>query len=123
MNVSFIKNGQSRFVKHGYSWQAFFFGPITFLMRAQPLLAGLCFVALVGIYLLVGVLGIVVFDLEGEGALQLVGYLVACGLVGQYANRFSARAYVKAGWKPESKFPQDWNTPELIPTLKDVVQT
>lgn len=114
MNIYFSKNNQTRFVKHGFSWQVFFFGPITFVMRNQYLLAGACAVAMYGIYLLVGFITIFVFDPEVELA-QLLGVLAACGLAGYFGNRFSARSYVKDGWMPVADFPGDWNVPQLIP--------
>ncbi|TPG23463.1 hypothetical protein [Variovorax guangxiensis] len=112
-NIVFAKNNRTRFVKHGWSWQIALFGPIALLMRSQIPLAIAAFVAMVGIYLLAGVITILVLDLD-EGPATALGYVAACGAVGYFGNRFSARSYVKNGWMPVDRFPDDWNTPKLI---------
>ncbi|WP_418120008.1 hypothetical protein [Variovorax sp. 350MFTsu5.1] len=114
MNIHFTKNNQTRFVKHGFSWQIFFFGPIAFAMRSQFLLAAACAGAMYAAYMLTGFITIVVFDLSDEVA-RVLAIAAACSLVGYFGNRFSARSYVKNGWKPVADFPADWNTPQLIP--------
>jgi hypothetical protein len=113
MNIHFAKNNQTRFVKHGFSWQIFFFGPIAFLMRSQFLLAAACAAAMYATFMLMGLITIMVFDLDLEPA-RFLGVAAACSLVGYFGNRFSARSYVKNGWTPVSEFPADWNVPQLI---------
>jgi len=113
MNVHFAKNNQTRFVKHGFSWQIFFFGPIALLMRSQFLLAAGCLAVMYAAFMVVGFITIMVFDMEVETA-RVLGIAGACTLVGHFGNRFSARSYVKAGWKPVDSFPADWNAPQLI---------
>lgn len=113
MNINFVKNNQTRFVKHGFSWQIFFFGPIAFAMRNQFLLAAACAAAMYAVYMLTGFVTIMVFDLNLDPA-RFLGVAAACGLVGHFGNRFSARSYVKSGWVPVGDFPADWNVPQLI---------
>lgn len=118
MNIHFHKSGQARFVKHGFSWQIFFFGPLAFLMRSQFLLAAACAVAMYATYMLTGFIAIMVFDLEVE-PVYLLGVIAACAVVGYFGNRISARSYVKNGWIPVADFPADWNTPQLIAPKAD----
>ncbi|MFM9925454.1 hypothetical protein VLK31_20865 [Variovorax sp. H27-G14] len=113
MNIHFAKNNQTRFVKHGFSWQIFCFGPIALLMRSQFLLAAGCAAAMYAAYMLTGFITIMVFDLDLEPA-RFLGAIAACGLVGYFGNRFSARSYVKSGWTPVADFPADWNVPRLV---------
>ena len=94
MNIHFTKNNQTRFVKHGFSWQIFFFGPIAFVMRSQFLLAVACAGAMFATYMLTGFITIMVFDLDEKPAL-FFGVIAACSLVAYFGNRFSARSYVK----------------------------
>jgi len=112
-NIVFLKNNQSRFVKHGFSWQIACCGPISFLMRSQWLLALIFGVCMYLGFLLSGVLTIVVLDLPDTIA-TIIGLAVVCGTAGAIGNRISARAYVKDGWVPIGEFPADWNTPTLI---------
>ena len=113
MNIHFHKNGQTRFVKHGFSWQIFCFGPIAFLMRSQYLLAAACAAAMYAAYMLTAFIVITVLDLDVEPA-HFLGVIAACSLVGYVGNRISARSYVKNGWVPVADFPSDRNTPQLI---------
>lgn len=113
MNIHFHKNGQTRFVKHGFSWQIFCFGPIAFLMRSQYLLAAACAAAMYAAYMLMAFIVIMVLDLNDE-PVHFLGVAAACTLVGYFGNRFSARSYVKNGWAPVADFPVDWNVPQLI---------
>jgi len=113
MNIHFSKNNQTRFVKHGFSWQIFFFGPIAFAMRSQFLLAAACAGAMYAAFLATGFITIMVFDLDVEPA-RFLGIAAACSLAGYFGNRFSARSYVKNGWVPVDTFPADWNVPPLI---------
>lgn len=113
MNIHFTKNNQTRFVKHGFSWQIFFFGPIAFLMRSQFLLAAACAAAMYATFLVTAFTTIMVFDLDEE-PVYLLGVLAACSLVGYFGNRLSARSYVKNGWVPVADFPTGWNVPQLI---------
>ena len=113
MNIHFHKNGQTRFVKHGFSWQIFCFGPIAFLMRSQYLLDAACAAAMYAAYMLTAFIVITVLDLDVEPA-HFLGVIAACSLVGYVGNRISARSYVKNGWAPVADFPADWNVPQLI---------
>lgn len=113
MNIHFSMNNQTRFVKHGFSWQIFFFGPIAFAMRSQFVLAAACAGAMYAAYMATGFITIMVFDLDVEPA-RFFGIAAACGLVGYFGNRLSAHSYVKNGWVPVTDFPADWNTPQLI---------
>jgi len=113
MNIHFSKNNQTRFVKHGFSWQIFFFGPIAFAMRSQFLLAAACAGAMYAVFMATGFITIMVFDLDVEPA-RFLGIAAACSLAGYFGNRFSARSYVKNGWAPVADFPADWNVPQLI---------
>lgn len=113
MNIHFTKNNQTRFVKHGFSWQLSLFGPIAFLMRGQWPLALLCSVFLVvGVFLVAAFL-ILVFDAP-DGMVDLLSVGIPCALVGHFGNRISARSYIKNGWVPVADFPADWNVPQLI---------
>lgn len=114
MNIHFHKNNQTRFVKHGFSWQLFFFGPIAFLMRGQWPLALLCAVFLYATFFVVGLAILLVLDPAEDWVAQTWAILIACGLVGHFGNRISARSYVKNGWVPVDTFPADWNIPQLI---------
>jgi len=114
MNIYFSKNNQTRFVKHGFSWQVFFFGPITFVMRNQYLLAGACAAVMYATFMLTGFITIMIFDFDVEPA-RFFGVIAACSLAGYFGNRFSARSYVKNGWMPVADFPSDWNVPQLVP--------
>jgi hypothetical protein len=113
MNIYFTKNKQTRFVRHGFSWQIFCFGPLVFVMRNQPVLAALCFAVTYGLYMAVGSLTLLLFD-PGMAFAHLVGFIAGCTAVGCGGNRFSARAYVKNGWVPVADFPADWNVPPLV---------
>jgi len=113
-NIHFHKNGQTRFVKHGFSWQLFFFGPLALLMRGQWPLALLCAGFLFATYLIVGLAILLVLNPAEDWVAQTWAILIACGLVGHFGNRISARSYVKKGWAPVADFPADWNTPQLI---------
>ncbi len=112
-NIHFTRDNQTRFVKHGFSWQIFFFGPIAFAMRSQFLLAAACAGAMYAAFMATGFITIMVFDLDVEPA-RFLGIAAACSLVGYFGNRFSARSYVKNGWVPVGDFPADWNVPQLI---------
>lgn len=116
-NIHFHKNGQTRYVKHGFSWQLSFFGPIAFLMRAQWPLALLCSAFLVAGFCLVGGFLILVFDAP-DTVVDLLSIAVPCALVGNFGNRISARSYVKNGWLPVGNFPHDWNMPPLLPAVR-----
>lgn len=113
MNIYFAKNNQTRFVKHGFSWQLSLFGPIAFLMRGQWPLALLCFASLVAGACLVAASLILAFDAP-DWMVDLLSIVIPCALVGQFGNRISARSYVKNGWVPVDTFPADWNIPQLI---------
>ena len=113
MNIHFTKNAQTRFVKHGFSWQIFCFGPIALLMRSQFLLAAACAGAMYATFMVTGFTLIMLFDLDLEPT-RFLGVAAACTLVGYFGNRFSARSYVKNGWQPVGDFPADWNVPQLI---------
>ncbi|MNL00139.1 hypothetical protein D3C87_1205610 [compost metagenome] len=115
MNIHFTKNNQTRFVKHGFSWQLGLFGPIAFLMRGQWPLALACSVFLVAGFCLVTAFLILVFDAP-DGIVDLLSIVIPCALVGHFGNRISARSYVKNGWAPVADFPPDWNIPQLIAT-------
>lgn len=118
-NIHFHKNGQTRFVKHGFSWQLCFFGPIAFLMRAQWPLALFCSVFLIaGVCSVSGFL-ILVFDAP-DPIVDLLSIAIPCALVGHFGNRISARSYLKNGWLPVGDFPHDWNVPPLLPTTRTV---
>lgn len=114
MNIHFAKNNQTRFVKHGFSWQIFFFGPIAFLMRGQWPLALICLVAMYATYFAVGIAILLVLNPAEDWVAQAWGILAACGLAGKFGNRVSARSYVKNGWVPVADFPADWNSPQLV---------
>jgi len=118
MDVKFEREGQIRLVKHGYSWQVFFFGWLVFFFRGQPMLA-------VGHLLVSPVLGAIfsliwtpvsLFVFPSNFFLVtwvLTGFSVNA-LLACWANRFSARSYVKNDWRPVGEFPMNWNTPPLI---------
>ena len=112
-NIHFTKNNQTRFVKHGFSWQLFFFGPLAFLMRGQWPLALACSVFLVAGVCLVAAFLILAFDAP-DGMVDVLSLVIPCALVGHFGNRISARSYVKNGWAPVDTFPSDWNIPQLI---------
>ena len=113
-NIHFQKGGQTRYVKHGFSWQLALFGPIAYFWRGQYLLAALSVPLLWLAYMLVGVVTILVLDLNEDFAV-LIGVVVVCGLHGAFGNRLSARSYVKNGWTPVGDFPSDWNRPPVLP--------
>lgn len=117
MNIYFAKNNKTRYVKHGFSWQIFCFGPVAYIMRSQIPLAIGAMVGMFGTFVAVGLTVIFAFDTEAEFA-QLAGLLAACGLAGYFGNRLSARSYVKNGWKPVEDFPEEWNVPPLIERRK-----
>ena len=110
-NIVFARNNQTRYVKHGFSWQIFFFGPLAFFMRSQPILAILHLVIAIAIYFVAAVAATFVFPDE---VAMGIGLVVAFTTSGYFGNRFSARSYVKNGWLPVGDFPADWNTPKLI---------
>ena len=112
-NIVFAKNNQTRYVKHGWSWQIALFGPLALLMRSQIPLAIAAFAAMVAIYFASGVVTILLLDLHEDLAI-ILGLSASNGAAGYYGNRFSARSYVKNGWVPVDRFPADWNTPKLI---------
>ena len=114
-NIHFHKNGQTRFVKHGFSWQLCFFGPLAFLMRGQWPLALLCSAFLIACAAVVVAFLILVFDAP-DAIVDLLAIVIPCALVGQFGNRLSARSYVKSGWLPVADFPRDWNMPPLLPS-------
>lgn len=114
MNIHLSKDNQTRFVKHGFSWQLFFFGPLALLMRGQWPLALLCAGFLCVTYLVVALGILLVLSPAEDWVAQAWAILIACGLVGHFGNRISARSYVKNGWVPVDTFPADWNMPPLI---------
>lgn len=118
-NIHFHKNGQTRFVKHGFSWQLFFFGPLALLMRGQWPLALMCAGFLYATYFVVGLAILLVLNPTEDWVAQTWAILIACGLVGHFGNRISARSYVKNGWMPVADFPADWNAPQLIAPKTD----
>lgn len=120
-NIHFQKDGQTHYVKHGFSWQLALFGPIAYFWRAQYLLALVSVPLLYIAYMLVGVVTILVLDLNEDFA-TLIGLVAVCGLHGAFGNRFSARSYVKNGWRPVSDFPEDWNRPPVLPAAATVGQ-
>lgn len=115
-NIVFVNDQkQTRYVKHGFSWQIALFGPLAYFMRSQYLLT---FLSAVGMYLTFvacGLITIVLMDLEVFPA-TVIGLAVMSGVWGYIGNRLSARSYVKNGWRPVGEFPADWNRPNLIPT-------
>lgn len=113
-NIHFLKGDQTRYVKHGFSWQLALLGPITYFWRGQYLLALLSIPLLWLAYMLVGFVGIVVLDLN-EDFTTLIALVAVCGLHGVYGNRISARSYVKNGWAPVGDLPSDWNRPPVVP--------
>ncbi len=114
-NIHFTKDGQTRYVKHGFSWQLALFGPITYVMRGQWLLALALLPLMYIAFWIMGFILVIGLNLNEDLALILaLGSIF--GLVGAFGNRFSARSYVKNGWKPVDRFPEDWNRPVLIPT-------
>ena len=114
-NIVFAKDGKTRYVKHGFSWQIALFGPLAFFMRSQYVLAALSFVGMYLTFLISGGLTILIFDAEVTFA-TVFGLAVMAGAWGYIGNRLSARSYVKNGWNPVGKFPAEWNRPNLIPT-------
>lgn len=116
MNITFAKNGKTRFVKHGFSWQIGLFGPIAFLMRSQYALAAMAAVAMYLTFMLTGFILIVVLDASANFAV-VAGLAAMVGVAGHFGNRLSARDYVKKGWVPIDQFPEDWNTPRILPTV------
>ncbi|RYF49985.1 MAG: hypothetical protein EOO27_32545 [Comamonadaceae bacterium] len=119
-NIYFKKNGQTRYVKHGFSWQLAFFGPLAFLMRGQWPLALACIGFIAACFLAVGLTISIIWDPESEVLLELVALVVPWALMGQYGNRISARSYIKNGWFPVAAFPLEWNIPPILPTAAAV---
>ena len=115
-NIHFKKNGQTRYVKHGFSWQLALFGPLAFLMRAQWPLALACAAFLfVGSFVVAAAI-ILIIDPEMESAITFWSFAIPAALVGQFGNRNSARSYIKNGWLPVDAFPHEWNIPPILPT-------
>lgn len=114
MNVNFTKDGQTRFVKIGFSWTIFFFGALAFLHRAQYKLALGFFLATKLVYLVAGFIALLV--VEEIGPAQVIGLIVASAVAGYVGNKYSGRNYVKNGWTPDANFPVEWNN-GLLPTM------
>lgn len=119
-NIFFKKNGQTRYVKHGFSWQLAFFGPLAFFMRGQWPLALACMGFFFVCFLFVGLSISFVWEPESDWIVELFAVAIPLALIGQFGNRISARSYIKNGWLPVDAFPAEWNIPPILPLASAV---
>lgn len=84
--ITFKKNGLTREVKVGYSWTVGLFGPFAFAARGHWAWAAGCFV----------------LDMFTWGLGQVV--------LGQFANKITARWLVENGWSVSNprSLPREW---------------
>lgn len=93
-------NGRSVFVRVGFSWAAFIFGPLWALAKRQWLLFLMLTLTLIPLNLILDIaestknLSFVVF-----GYVLVIGYMIVCGV---YGNRWLKRSLERKGYVNES---------------------